>query len=143
MSNTITITGHLGVAPSLRFTPSGTAVLNGSVADTPRRFNRDTNQWEDSGDTLWLDWAIFGEDAESLAEQIEKGSKVTIVGKLKARTFQTRDGDQRTVNEITADSIAIHAPKQGAGWNKPKPEQTPRGGDDPWAAPATGDKPPF
>lgn len=139
MANTITITGQLGKDPELRFTPSGSAVLNGTVADTPRRFNRETQQWEDAGDTLWLNWSIFGADAEHLAELLTKGSKVTIVGRVKARTYQTRDGEQRTVNEISADSIAAHAPKQGGGYSKP---QESRGGDDPWQKPHT-DKAPF
>lgn len=141
MSNTIIITGRTGKAAELKFTPSGTAVLNGSVADTPRRFNKDRNEWEDSGDTLWLDWALFGADAEHLADQIEKGAKVTVVGKLKSRTFQTRDGDKRTVNEITADSVAVHAPSKGAGWNRD--EKPARGGDDPWATKPTDSAPPF
>lgn len=133
MSNTITITGGLGQDPELRFTPSGTPVLNGSVADTPRRYDKDLGDWVDAGDTLWLNWSIFGPDAEDLTERLRKGTRVTIIGRLKARTFTTKSGDQRTVNEITADSVAVHAPKQGAGWPN-KPEQTPRGGDDPWAS---------
>lgn len=142
MSNTITITGQLGKQPELRFTPSGQAVLNGSVADTPRRYNRDTGQWEDAGDTLWLDWSIFGADAESLAETLTKGARVTVVGRLRARSFE-HQGQRRTVNEITADSIAIHARKQGqqSSSHAGPAQQQDRGGDDPWRTPAQGRAP--
>lgn len=143
MSNTITITGASGRDPELRFTQAGKAVLNGSIADTPRRFDRDRNEWVDAGDTLWLEWSIWEDEAEYLAEHVQKGSKLTITGKLKARSYETREGDKRTVVELAAESIAIH-PRRGQGQQRPAQQSQSRGGDDPWATPARhDDTPPF
>lgn len=129
MSNTVIINGNSGRDPELRFTPSGTAVLNGSIADTPRKYDRDTQQWTDAGDTLWLNWAIFGADAERLADTVRKGSRITVYGRLKARSYTTRDGDQRTTTEITADAITVH------DTHKQQPAAAPRASnDDPWAS---------
>jgi len=134
MTNQIYITGSLGQDPVLRFTPSGEAVLNGSVADTPRKYDKERGEYVDAGDTLWLSFAIFGPEAEDLAERLHKGTRVTVGGVLKARSYE-KDGQRRTVNEITASSVAVHPKRtagqgqQGAGWDKPKPAN-----DDPWAA---------
>lgn len=145
MSNNITIKGAVGRDAELRFTNSGKAVLGGSVADTPRRFNRDTNAWEDAGDTLWLDWSIWGDEAEHLADQITKGTQVTITGRLRARSFTAKDGSERTVTEIQADSIAVH-PKRGAQpWSgSGQPRQAHRAhANDPWAGGAANEPAPF
>lgn len=138
MSNNITITGLVGREPELRFSQAGKAVLGGSVADTPRRRN-EQGQWEDAGDTLWLDWSIWGDEAEHLAQQITKGAKVTITGRLRARSFETRDGDKRTVTEIQADSVAVH-PKRGQ--QQPR-QQQPAQGQDPWAGGGQSAEAPF
>lgn len=108
MSNTITVTGNLGSDPELRFTSSGKAFVSVSVGDTPRRFNRDTNQWEDAGETLWLRCTRFGGEAEEIAEKAHRGDKVTVVGKLKSRSWDDKEtGQKRTAVEVDADSIAI------------------------------------
>lgn len=131
MSNTITITGQLGKDPELRFTGGGKPVLGFSIADTPRKFDRDRNEWVDAGDTLWLDVSIFGDDAEVLADQLFKGCRATVVGKLKARSYE-KDGQKRTVNEILADSVAAHArrPQQTSYQQRPQQRQA----EDPWAS---------
>ncbi|WP_122262188.1 single-stranded DNA-binding protein [Ornithinimicrobium cerasi] len=113
MSNTITITGNLAGDPELRFTPGGDAVANFTVCDTPRRYNQATSQWEDAGDTLFLRCAIWREEAEQAAQTLVKGQRVTVTGKLKQRSWQTPEGENRTVVECDAESIAPH-PKKGA-----------------------------
>lgn len=143
MSNTVTITGASGRDPELRFTQAGKAVLNGSIADTPRKYDRDRNEWVDAGDTLWLEWSIWEDEAEYLAEHVQKGSKLTITGKLRARSYETREGDKRTVIELAAESVAIH-PRRGQGQQQ-RPQQSQqqsRGGDDPWAR-SSDSTPPF
>lgn len=146
MSNHVTITGNLGQDPELRFTPSGKAVATISVGDTPRRLNRDTNQWEDAGDTLWLRCSIWGDPAETLAEHGRKGQRVTVVGRLKSRTWETKEGEKRTVVECDADTVAI-VPKGQPAQRSSSPQAS-----DPWATPqqpvAAGwgggnDEPPF
>src|SRR5699024_1539789 len=103
-----TITGRLGMDPELRFTPNGKAVANFSVADTPRRLNRDTQQWEDAGETLWLRGSLWGTKAEALAEHARKGHLVTVTGRLEARSWEDRQtGDKRTVTEIAAQEVAV------------------------------------
>lgn len=123
MSNHVTITGNLGSDPELRFTSSGKAFVTVSVGDTPRRFNRDSNQWEDAGETLWLRCTRFGGEAEEIAERAHRGDKVTVVGRLKSRSWDDKDtGQKRTSVEVDADSIAIvpRAPRQqqnqGGAW---------------------------
>lgn len=140
MSNSITITGQTGRDAEIRFTQSGKAVLGGSVADTPRRFNRDTNAWEDAGDTLWLDWSIWGDEAEALVDQITKGTKVTITGKLKARSYEAKDGTNRTVIEIAADSVAVH-PKRGQGQQYGQQRQQQAPAQDPWGVTQSAEAP--
>lgn len=148
MSNAITITGMIGREPELRFTQGGKAVLGSSVADTPRRRN-DQGGWEDAGETLWLEWSIWDGEAEAAANLIEKGSKVTITGRLKSRSYEAKDGTRRTVIELAADSIALH-PKRDSGaqpWSgsgqarQAQPVQA----NDPWAGGATdaNSEPPF
>ena len=130
MSNHVTITGNLGQDPELRFIPSGKAVCTISVGDTPRRFNRDTNAWEDAGETLWLRCSVWGADAEAVAEHLKRGDKVTVVGRLKSRSWDDKDGSKRSVIECDADSVAKVA--------KPAPAQRQQSApaSDPWAAPA-------
>lgn len=108
MSNSITITGNLGADPDLRYTAAGKPYVTVSVGDTTRRFNRDTNQWEDAGETLWLRCTRFGGEAEEIAEKAHRGDKVTVVGKLKSRSWDDKEtGQKRTSVEVDADSIAI------------------------------------
>ena len=130
MSNHVTITGNLGQDPELRFIPSGKAVCTISVGDTPRRLNRDTNQWEDAGETLWLRCSIWGDAAETLAEHGRRGQKVVVTGRLKSRTWDTKEGEKRTVTECDADTVAI-VPKSTT-----QRTANPLAQADPWATPA-------
>ncbi|WPM94380.1 single strand DNA binding protein [Arthrobacter phage Cupello] len=101
---TITIIGNLTSDPELRFTPSGSAVANFTVASTPRTFDRQSNEWKD-GETLFLRASIWREAAENVAESLVKGMRVLIVGRLKSRSYETKDGEKRTVIELEVDEI--------------------------------------
>lgn len=100
----ITVVGNIVDDPELRFTPSGAPVANFRVASTPRKYNRDTNQWED-GEAMFLTCNVWRQAAENVAETLTKGARVIVQGKLKARTFQTREGDNRTVFEIDVEEV--------------------------------------
>ncbi len=168
----ITVIGNLTADPELRFTPSGAAVANFTVASTPRQFDRQTNEWKD-GEALFLRCNIWREAAENVAESLTRGSRVIVSGRLKQRSFETREGEKRTVVELEVDEIGpslkyatakvnkasrsggggggfgggggSRQPAQGGGGAAPA-----AGGDDPWgSAPASGsfgggdDEPPF
>src|SRR5659263_520306 len=92
---TITVIGNLTGDPELRFTPSGAAVANFTVASTPRQFDRQTNEWKD-GDTLFLRCSIWREAAENVAESLTKGTRVVVQGRLVQRSFETREGEKHT-----------------------------------------------
>lgn len=100
----ITVVGNLTADPELRFTPSGAAVANFTVASTPRMFNRQTNQWED-GEALFLRCSVWREAAENVAETLTRGSRVIVQGRLKQRSFETKEGERRTVVELEVDEI--------------------------------------
>lgn len=100
----ITIIGNVVADPELRFTPNGVAVANFRIANTPRRFNRDTNQWED-GEALFLTCNAWKQLGENVANTLTKGMRVIVTGKLKARSYQTREGENRTVHEIDVDEV--------------------------------------
>ena len=100
----ITIIGNLVDDPELRFTPSGAAVASFRVASTPRNFDRQTNEWKD-GDTLFLTCNVWRQAAENVAESLQRGTRVIVNGRLKSRTFETREGERRTVFEIDADEV--------------------------------------
>lgn len=101
---TITVIGNLTGDPELRFTPSGAAVANFTVASTPRTFDRQSNEWKD-GDTLFLRCSIWREAAESVAESLTKGTRVVVVGRLVQRSYETREGEKRTVYELQVDEV--------------------------------------
>lgn len=128
MSNHFSITGRLGDDIELRYA-NGKAVANGRVADTPRRFNQQTNQYEDAGETLWLGFSIWDAKAEALVEAAHKGDLVTVVGELVARSWDAQDGTKRTVNEIKAREVAV-VPRAQA---KPRQSQAEQPQADPWA----------
>ena len=96
--------GNLTADPELRFTPSGAAVANFTVASTPRMFDRQTNEWKD-GEALFLRCNIWREAAENVAESLTRGSRVIVSGRLKQRSFETREGEKRTVVELEVDEI--------------------------------------
>jgi single-strand DNA-binding protein len=101
---TITLVGNLTADPELRFTPSGAAVANFTVASTPRTFDRQTNEWKD-GDAMFLNCAVWRQAAENVAESLQKGMRVIVQGRLKSRSYETREGERRTVFEIDVDEI--------------------------------------
>lgn len=101
---TITVIGNLTADPELRFTPSGAAVANFTVASTPRIFDRQSSEWKD-GEALFLRCNIWREAAENVAESLTRGSRVIVTGRLKQRSFETREGEKRTVFEVEVDEI--------------------------------------
>lgn len=100
----ITVVGNLTSDPELRFTPSGAAVANFTIASTPRTFDRQSNEWKD-GETLFLRASIWREAAENVAESLTKGARVVAQGRLKARSYETREGEKRTSYELDVDEI--------------------------------------
>ena len=100
----ITIVGNLTGDPELRFTPSGAAVANFTVASTPRVYDRGTQQWKD-GDTLFMRCSIWREAAENVAETLVKGARVIAQGRLVQRSYETRDGEKRTQVELQVDEV--------------------------------------
>jgi single-strand DNA-binding protein len=168
---TITVVGNLTADPELRFTPSGAAVANFTVASTPRIFDRQSSEWKD-GDALFLRCNIWREAAENVAESLTRGSRVIVTGRLKQRSFETREGEKRTVFEVEVDEIGPSLRYATAKVNKASRSGGGGGGfgsgggsggsrqasapassapaDDPWgSAPASGsfgggdDEPPF
>jgi single-strand DNA-binding protein len=131
----ITVIGNLTGDPELRFTPSGAAVANFTVASTPRTLNKQTNEWED-GEALFLRCSIWRQAAENVAESLTKGTRVVVQGRLKARSYETREGEKRTVMELDVDEIGpslryatakvTKATRGGGGGGF-------SGGDDPWS----------
>src|SRR3954451_21420969 len=100
----ITVVGNLVDDPELRFTPSGAAVANFRIASTPWSFNRQTNEWED-GEALFLSCAVWRQAAENVAESLTRGMRVVVQGRLKARSYETREGEKRTVFEIEVEEV--------------------------------------
>ncbi|OBJ59108.1 single-stranded DNA-binding protein [Mycobacterium colombiense] len=101
---TITVVGNLTADPELRFTPSGAAVANFTVASTPRIYDRQSGEWKD-GEALFLRCNIWREAAENVAESLTRGARVIVTGRLKQRSFETREGEKRTVFEVEVDEI--------------------------------------
>ena len=100
----ITVVGNLVADPELRFTPNGVAVASFTVASTPRTFDRQSNQWVD-GEALFLRCSVWREVAENVSESLTKGMRVIVQGRLKARTYDDRDGNKRTSWELDVDEI--------------------------------------
>lgn len=100
----ITVIGNLTADPELRFTPSGAAVANFTVASTPRTFDRQSNEWKD-GETLFLRCSVWREAAENVAESLQKGMRVIVQGRLKSRSYDTKEGERRTVTELDVDEV--------------------------------------
>lgn len=145
---TITVIGNLTNDPELRFTPSGSAVANFTIASTPRTFDKNKNEWVD-GETLFLRAAIWREAAENVAESLTKGMRVIVTGRLKSRSYETKEGEKRTVIELEVDEIGPSLRYANAKVNRTQRSgngggQSNQGGgfgggqqqDDPWAAPA-------
>jgi single-strand DNA-binding protein len=154
----ITVVGNLTADPELRFTPSGAAVANFTVASTPRTFDRQTNEWKD-GEALFLRCNIWRQAAENVAESLTRGARVVVTGRLKQRSFETREGEKRTVIELEVDEIGpslryatakVNKVSRGSSGGDFGGQRSGGGGDDPWGSaaptPAGGgsyDEPPF
>jgi single-strand DNA-binding protein len=137
----ITVVGNLTADPELRFTPSGAAVANFTVASTPRTFDKQTNEWKD-GEALFLNCSVWRQAAENAAESLQRGMRVIVTGRLKARSYETREGEKRTVFEIDVDEVGpslkyatakvTKTTRQGGGQGGGGGFGA-SGGDDPWA----------
>ena len=100
----ITIVGNLVDDPQLRYTPTGQAVANFRVASTPRFLDRTTNEWKD-GDSLFLTCNVWRQAAENVAESLQRGMRVIVSGRLRQRSYETKEGEKRTVYEIEVDEV--------------------------------------
>lgn len=100
----ITVVGNLTADPELRFTPSGAPVANFTIASTPRTFDRQSGEWKD-GEALFMRCSIWRQAAESVADSLTKGTRVVATGRLKQRSFETKEGEKRTVVEMDVDEI--------------------------------------
>lgn len=158
----ITVVGNLTGDPELRFTPSGAAVANFTVASTPRTLDRATNEWKD-GEALFLRCSIWRQAAENVAESLTRGARVVVTGRLKQRSFETKEGEKRTVVELDVDEIGpslryatakVNKTTRGGGGFGTGPGGGGYGGgpagapaDDPWSTPppsgGLSDEPPF
>ncbi|MBC7679181.1 MAG: single-stranded DNA-binding protein [Pseudorhodobacter sp.] len=118
----ITVVGNLTADPELRFTPSGAAVANFTVASTPRTLDKSTNEWKD-GEALFLRCSVWRQAAENVAESLTKGTAVIVQGRLKQRSFETKEGEKRTVYELDVDEIG-----PSLKWASAKVNRTTRGG---------------
>jgi single-strand DNA-binding protein len=101
---TITVVGNLTDDPELRFTPSGAAVARFRVASTPRTYDQKTNEWKD-GEPLFLQCNVWRQAAENVAESLQRGARVIVSGRLRQRTYETREGEKRTVYELEVDEV--------------------------------------
>ena len=143
----LTIIGNLTADPELRFTQAGTAVCNFSVASTPRTLDRNTNEWRD-GETLFMRCTAWKDLGEHAAESLTRGARVVVYGRLKAKSFTTREGEKRTVMELEVDEIgpslryATAKVTKAAATKTAAPQDAVTApaaeADDPWGAP-TGD----
>ncbi len=155
----ITVVGNLTSDPELRFTPAGQAVANFTIASTPRTLDRATNEWKD-GEALFLRCSIWRQAAENVAESLTRGSRVVAQGRLRQRSFETKEGEKRTVMEMDVDEIGPSLRYATAKVNKASRGGGGFGGgaggggasaptDDPWSTPAPAggsafsDEPPF
>lgn len=140
----ITITGNLVEDPALKFTPSGAAVVNFTVASTPRTFDKASNGWKD-GETLFMRCSLWREAAENVAESLTKGTSVIVVGRLVQRSYD-KDGEKRTVVELQVDevgpSLRFATAKVARNGAKAAAPAAATPAADPWAV-GSDDVPPF
>ena len=162
----ITVIGNLTADPELRWTQSGAAVADFTVASTPRTYDRNAGEWRD-GDTLFMRCSVWRETAENVAESLRKGMRVIVQGRLTQRSYDTQQGERRTVVELQVDEVGPSlrraraqvtrvqaqpasaggfgsgpAPVQDAGGWQPSASLD-AGQHDPWGAPAAPSEPPF
>jgi single-strand DNA-binding protein len=162
----ITIVGNLVDDPELRYTQTGQAVAKFRVASTPRYRDNATGEWKD-GDSLFLSCSVWRQAAENAAESLQRGTRVIVAGRLRQRSYETKEGEKRTVYEIDVDDVGpslrnasakvTRSSRSGGGFggqggsgqggSSGGSGSSGRGGDDPWAsepgADATTDEPPF
>ena len=166
----VTIVGNLTADPELRFTPSGHAVASFTVASTTRMLDKNTNEWKD-GDTMFMRCSVWRQYAENVAESLQKGMRVIATGRLKQRSYETREGEKRTVVEMEVDDVGPalryatakvnkvqrtgggFGAESGGGFGGSSGDSGFSGGggaaastsDDPWASQPVGasDEPPF
>lgn len=101
----VTVVGNLTADPELRFTPAGSAVANFTIASTPRQFDRESGTWRD-GDAMFLRCSIWRQYAENVAESLVRGTRVVVHGRLRQRSYDTKEGEKRTVVELEVDEVA-------------------------------------
>ncbi len=155
----ITVVGNLTADPELRFTPSGAAVASFTIASTPRTFDRNSNEWKD-GEALFLRCSIWRQAAENVAESLTRGMRVVAQGRLKQRSYETREGEKRTVIELEVDEIGpslryasakVNRTQRGSssgGFGSSGSDSRTAPADDPWSTAAStsggfSDEPPF
>ena len=155
----VTIVGNLTGDPELRFTPSGAAVANFRVASTPRVLDKATNEWKD-GEAFYISCNVWRQYAENVAESLNKGMRVIVTGRLKQRSYETREGEKRTVIEMDVDEVGPSlkyatakvnkVQRAGGGFGDSGGSSSPSSSgqdNDPWASGSTGgagfDEPPF
>jgi single-strand DNA-binding protein len=146
----ITLVGNLVDDPELRFTPSGAAVAKFRIASTPRFLDKSTNEWKD-GESLFLSCNVWRQAAENVAESLQRGMRVIVQGRLKQRSYETKEGEKRTVFEVEVDEVGpslrsatakITKAQRGSGFSGGGPaggsgsSGSGSGADDPWATPA-------
>ncbi|MFF4777627.1 single-stranded DNA-binding protein [Microtetraspora fusca] len=139
---TITIVGNLVDDPELRFTPTGQAVARFRIASTPRFLDRQTNEWKD-GEGLFLTCNVWRQAAENVAESLQRGMRVIVQGRLRQRSYETKEGEKRTVYEVEVDEVGPSLRNATAKVNKTTRQGGGNSGgpaNDPWAgaAPASG-----
>ena len=133
----ITVVGNLTSDPELRYTQNGLAVANFTIASTPRNFDRALNEWKD-GEALFLRASVWREFAEHVAGSLTKGSRVIATGRLKQRSYETKEGEKRTTIELEVDEIgpslryATATVSRAASAGRPG---VPAGNDEPWGSP--------
>jgi len=148
----ITVVGNLTADPELRYTQSGLAVANFTIASTPRSFDRASNEWKD-GEALFLRASVWREFAEHVASSLTKGSRVVAQGRLKQRSYETKEGEKRTSIELEVDEIGpslryataqvTRSPSSGgsSGGQMGQRSAAAPVADEPWGAPASNAAP--
>jgi single-strand DNA-binding protein len=138
---TITVVGNLTGDAELRFTPSGAAVANFTIASTPRKFDRQSNEWKD-GETLFMRCSIWRDAAENVAESLTRGTRVIAQGFLVQRSYETKEGEKRTVNELEVQEVGpslryatakVNKTQRTNGGQQTQGGYAQEGGSDPWA----------
>jgi single-strand DNA-binding protein len=150
----MTLAGNLVEDPELRFTPAGQPVAKFRVASTPRYFDKAANEWKD-GDSLFLTCTVWRQAAENVAESLTRGMRVIVTGRLKQRSYETKEGEKRTVYELEVDEVGpslrnasakVQKVTRTSGREAQASQQASGQGADPWASGGSGvysDEPPF